>query len=254
MIPSDWEAAILQAGQYFKEARHAVVITGAGISVPSGIPDFRSPESGLWAQNDPMEVASLTAFRHRPEVFFNWLRPLAQKSMNAKPNLAHLALAELEKAGHIRAVITQNIDGLHQQAGSQRVIEVHGSMRTFSCLRCKKSFPFDEISGSFLEDEQIPHCPSCQTVIKPDVILYEEGLEMKTWLEAVRLCERADLLMVIGSSLVVMPVGELPFYSLKNKARFIINTLSPTHLDDVADLLLRCDATTAIPGIASGIL
>src|SRR5512135_2746811 len=119
MISPEVDLAIQAVGALLRSARHAVVLTGAGISTPSGIPDFRSPRTGLWTRDDPMRVASLTAFKYRPEVFFNWLRPLAQKMWKAQPNPAHLALAELEKAGLIKTTITQNIDGLHQQAGSQ---------------------------------------------------------------------------------------------------------------------------------------
>jgi len=126
MNPPDRRQALAMAARMLRESRHAVALTGAGISTPSGIPDFRSAASGLWTQNDPMQVASLTTFRRRPEAFFNWLRPLAEKMWAAQPNPAHTALAQLEQAGLLKAVITQNIDALHQRAGSQTVIELHG--------------------------------------------------------------------------------------------------------------------------------
>ena len=121
--------AIERTADLLCNARHAIALTGAGVSTPSGIPDFRSPGSGMWEQVDPFEVASIIAFRRQPEVFFNWLRPLARLLQEAQPNPAHVALAQLEAAGIVKAVITQNIDGLHQKAGSQCVLEVHGHMR-----------------------------------------------------------------------------------------------------------------------------
>ncbi|MDZ4159682.1 MAG: Sir2 family NAD-dependent protein deacetylase, partial [Anaerolineaceae bacterium] len=133
MIKSDLEHALITACQTLQNARHAIAFTGAGISTPSGIPDFRSQNSGLWSKTDPMEVASLTAFRDRPEAFFNWLRPLTAQIVNAHPNPAHSALVELEKMGVLKATITQNIDGLHQRAGARNVIEVHGSMNNLAC-------------------------------------------------------------------------------------------------------------------------
>lgn len=244
------ESSLRQAAEWFTTARHAVALTGAGISVPSGIPDFRTPESGLWAQSDPMEVASLTAFRRRPEVFYNWLRPLAQKSLQAKPNPAHLGLARLEKTGRLKTVITQNIDGLHQAAGSVNVIEVHGSMRTFTCPHCRQHYPEERFRAVFLDDSSLPRCPNCQEIVKPDIVLYEEMLDTDTLMHAIMECEQADLLLVVGSSLEVMPVGGLPYYSLKNRARFIINTLAPTRMDDRANIILRCDVVQAIPRLA----
>ena len=140
-------AAIEDAAELFRKAKRVVILTGAGISSPSGIPDFRSEGSGLWSRDEPMEVASLTAFRTAPERFFNWFRPLAGYIFSAKPNSAHLALAELEKAGRSLTVVTQNIDGLHQKGGSSHVVELHGTLRTLSCTQCFKQYE----SGPFLE-------------------------------------------------------------------------------------------------------
>jgi NAD-dependent deacetylase len=136
MTESDYTEQIHHAAKLIRNARHAVVLTGAGMSTPSGIPDFRSAGSGLWTQENPMLVASLTAFRSRPDKFFNWLRSLAEPIWNAQPNAAHHALAEIEQAGYLQAVITQNIDGLHQKAGSTNVIELHGSLNKLTCPHC----------------------------------------------------------------------------------------------------------------------
>ncbi len=246
MISAEVNLAVQAVGAFLRSARHAVVLTGAGISTPSGIPDFRSARTGLWTKDDPMQVASLTAFKYRPEVFFNWLRPLAQKMWQAQPNAAHLALAELEKAGLIQATITQNIDGLHQQAGAQKVLELHGSTLTASCRTCRKTYPTEGFRQPFLEGG-IPRCPSCHSILKPDIVLFEENLPIAVWEEARWFCEQADLMLVVGSSLEVVPAAELPYWAVENHARLVINTLSATYLDGQADVLLPYDVTEIMP-------
>src|SRR5512134_3772340 len=134
------QAAIEFAADLFRQARRAVVLTGAGLSTPSGIPDFRSEGTGLWSRDEPLEVASLTTFRTAPERFFHWFQPLAGRIFNARPNPAHLALAEFERSGHLQTIVTQNIDGLHQKAGSKHVIEMHGTLQTLTCTNCFKRF------------------------------------------------------------------------------------------------------------------
>ncbi len=243
-----FEDAIRQAANILRGAKRAVAFTGAGISTPSGIPDFRSSGTGAWVKVDPMRVASMTAFRHHPKDFFDWLRPLAQKSWDANPNPAHQALADLERLGVIRAVITQNIDGLHQRAGSCNVLEVHGSMRTCTCLVCRKSFPFDIFKDVFLNGG-FPTCSHCASIVKPDIVLYEEMLPMDIWEEARRVCQEADVCIVVGSSLEVTPAAGLPYIALQNGARLVINTLSETFLDDQADVLLRFDVARVLPAV-----
>src|SRR5512133_2014492 len=135
-FPPKTQSAIDFAADLFRQAKHAVSLTGAGLSTPSGIPDFRSTGTGLWSHDEPMEVASLSTFRTAPERFYKWFRPLASQIYNAQPNPAHLALARLEKAGRIHSIITQNIDMLHQKAETQTVIEMHGTMQTLTCTQC----------------------------------------------------------------------------------------------------------------------
>lgn len=248
------ELRIQQAGELIRSARFVVALTGAGISTPSGIPDFRSAGSGLWSKSDPMQVASLTAFRLRPKVFFDWLRPLAKAGMEAQPNPAHAALAQLEAAGKLRSVITQNIDGLHQRAGSQRVLEIHGSMETLRCAKCKKVYPAADFWDAFILAEGIPHCPTCTQILKPDVVLYEEMLPERVWIEAEQDTRRADLMIVIGSSLEVGPVNMLPYTALQNGAKLIIITRSATYLDDYADLLLPYEIAETVPAVAAAAL
>jgi NAD-dependent deacetylase len=242
------------ASQLLSNSKSAVVLTGAGISTASGIPDFRSQGTGLWQKDDPFQVASLTAFKYTPEKFFNWLRPLAKNIWQAKPNPAHIALAQLEKAGWIKAIITQNIDGLHQAAGAENVIEVHGSATSLTCLSCQKSYPVSSFVQPFLMAGEMPHCPNCSGLLKPDIILFEEMLPAQAWNQAQQYCENADLILVIGSSLEVTPANSLPIYALDNGAHLIINNFSPTYLDEQADILLPMDIVEAVPKIAQLLL
>ena len=251
MTPTEQTAAVEQAAEYLRTAKYAVALTGAGISTPSGIPDFRSQNNGLWKQNDPMQVASLTAFRTRPQRFFDWLRPLARTMQQAAPNAGHLALAQLEQSGHLKAVITQNIDGLHQKAGSQQVIEIHGSMRTYSCRRCRQHFASDQFYTQYVELGLLPTCPHCAQIVKPDIVLFEEALPADAWENANAHCSQADLILVVGSSLEVYPAAQLPQIAIENGGRLIILTLSATPLDAWADICLPYDIAEVLPQIAA---
>jgi NAD-dependent deacetylase len=245
-----FQAKITRAANLLRNARRVVVFTGAGISTPSGIPDFRSARTGLWEKDDPMQVASLTAFRYHPQRFFDWLHPLAASMWNAEPNPAHQALAALQKAGLVQTIITQNIDGLHQAAGSIDVIELHGSMNTLTCPKCSKQYAGRRFLASFVADKSLPHCPSDGQLLKPDIVLFEEMLPEDAWSQAELACEEANLVVVVGSSLEVWPAGQLPFTAFDHGAKIIINNLTPTGLDAQAEVLLPYDVTEAIPAIA----
>ncbi|GIV66799.1 MAG: NAD-dependent deacylase [Bellilinea sp.] len=243
--------AAQQAAELISKSKWMVVLTGAGISTPSGIPDFRSPNTGLWSRSDPMEVASLSAFQFHPEKFYNWLRPLAREMIKALPNAAHFALAKLEEKGVLKAVITQNIDGLHQKAGSKEVYEVHGSMQRLNCLSCRKNYPLQDFLGLFNSPQDIPRCPNCCAILKPDIVLFEELLPADVWNQAEQTSTKADLFVVIGSALEVTPAAHLPLYALENGARLIINTFSSTYLNSRADLLLPFDVAQIWPEIVA---
>lgn len=249
MISPSEQALIQRAAQLVNSARHAVVLSGAGLSTHSGIPDFRSQGSGLWQKDDPMEVSSLTTFRRNPQRFYNWLRPLAESMWKAQPNPAHIALAQMERYGKLKAVMTQNIDGLHQRAGSQAVLEVHGSLETLSCLVCGKNYPSAEFADLFITRGVLPRCGVCQAVLKPDIVLFEEMLPQRTWRQAERHCQTADVMLVIGSSLQVMPAAHLPAIARQNGARLVLVNFSPTYLDDEAEIILRADLVEAVPAI-----
>lgn len=242
------------AADIIRASKKGVVLTGAGISTPSGIPDFRSPDSGLWSRYDPFEVASLTAFRYRPEDFFRWFHPLALKMHDAMPNPAHVGLAQLEKAGFLQTVITQNIDGLHRRAGSQNVLEVHGSLDTLTCINCYRRVKAREFSAAYYERMEIPHCPDCGGILKPDVILYGEQLPARTWLKAQEASKSCDLMIVAGSSLEVLPVAGLPMRALENGARLILINHTSTYVDVRADVVFNLDVVDIIPRIVAEVM
>jgi len=250
-VPDIVRAQIRQAAYRLFASEHAVALTGAGISTPSGIPDFRSAGSGLWNIIDPMRVASIWAFREDPEAFYRWIKPLAQKLFSARPNPAHLALAELEAAGHLRAVITQNVDLLHQKAGSRRVLELHGHIRTLSCLKCHTSQPSEAYWPRFLSEGTLPRCPRCHAVLKPDVVLFGEMLPHDVLREAQQEALHCDLMLVAGSSLEVMPAADLPSLAHRRGAALIIVNEQPTSLDRYAEFVFHADVTQVLPRLAA---
>jgi NAD-dependent deacetylase len=231
--------------------KQVVVLTGAGISTPSGIPDFRSPGSGLWTRYDPMEVATLSVFRYHPERFFAWFQPMAAGLVQARPNPAHSALARLEQTGYISAIITQNIDSLHQRSGSKNVIEVHGSLETLTCIGCYQKYPASGFLEPYITSGQIPLCPDCNQILKPDAVLFEEQLPVRAWQSAQQACRICRIIMVAGSSLEVMPVAGLPLQALERGARLILINQSSTYLDQRADVILRGDLAEALPELAA---
>jgi NAD-dependent deacetylase len=221
-----------------ESASSAVALTGAGVSVPSGIPDFRTPETGLWANVDPMEVAHIDVFERDPERFWSYYRPRFSSLGDKVPNPAHEALAELERRGLVEGVITQNIDRLHRAAGSENVIEVHGSIETSSCTACGTAFGLDEVEDLF-DQRGVALCSACGGAVKPDVVLFGELLPEEAMRHAVELAESADLMLCVGSSLVVHPVAGLPQLTLDAGGRLAIVTKGETPYDSQAELKLE---------------
>lgn len=246
-------ALLSRATDLILRARHITVLTGAGISTPSGIPDFRSVGSGLWNKVNPFLVASIHGFRIQPQSFFDWIRPLANKLIQAVPNPAHIALAQLEKMGSVKAVITQNIDALHQKAGSQNVIEVHGHIRQATCVQCYHSVPIDSILERFLHERGVPRCERCGGVLKPNVILFGEQLPVAQVNAALREARTCDLMLVAGTSLTVAPVADLPLIARENGADVIVINKEPTPFDKQATLVIHEDLVLALPGIVAQI-
>ena len=254
LFPAPVQAGIEFSAELFRKARRAVILTGAGISTPSGIPDFRSEGNGLWARDEPLEVASLRTFRAHPEKFYEWFRPLASQIFEAIPNAAHRALAELEKAGHIHSILTQNIDMLHQKAGTMHVVELHGTLRTLSCTQCFQQVDSAPYLKPFVEQGILPCCPHCGGLLKPDVILFGEQLPQRAWFEAQRESRTCDLMLVAGSSLEVMPVAGLPMQALDRGAHLVIINNSPTYLNVRADAAIQDNVSDVIPAIAEQVL
>jgi len=240
------EQKIERAAQLVGAARRIVALTGAGISVPSGIPDFRGG-SGLWAGQDPLEVASAYAFATHPDRFFRWIRPLLNQVLAAEPNPAHRALAALERQNRLRAVITQNIDGLHQRAGSREVFELHGHLRSATCVSCGRQAPAEPLLPRVRRGE-VPRC-QCGGVYKPDIILFGDQLPLNLYWLAVEELKRCDLLLIVGTSLEVAPVNEMPQLALDHGAKLIIINTSPTHIDPRANVVLQGNAAEILPRI-----
>ena len=225
-----------------------VALTGAGISVPSGIPDFRSPGTGLWEKVDPMEVAHIDVFRRDPKRFWTYYRPRFGMLSDRQPNPAHAALAELESRGLLDAVITQNIDRLHRRAGSKRLVEVHGTIETSSCLDCHASYTLDVVDSLF-DDEGVARCDDCGGPVKPDVVLFGELLPERAMSEATALATGAEVLLCVGSSLEVYPVAGLPGLTRSAGGSIAIITKGPTPYDAEADVRLEGDVVEELEAL-----
>ncbi len=228
-----------------------VVLTGAGISTESGIPDFRSP-GGLWERFDPLDYGSLDSFRANPARTWEFYGPRFAMLTQAEPNPAHHALAELERAGVVQAVVTQNIDRLHARAGSRDVIEVHGSIQTSSCSRCGAAYELDHVLPA-LERDGVPRCDRCGAVLKPDVVFFGELLPPAAIDRATELAAGAGLLLVVGSSLEVYPVAELPSATLRGGGSLAVVNRGPTAWDRRASLRIEGRAGEVLPAVAAAL-
>lgn len=248
--PAGGEEELAGLAGLVRGARSVVALTGAGISVPSGIPDFRSPRTGLWRNVDPMEVAHIDAFRSDPARFWSFYGERFASLDGKRPNGAHRALAALERAGRLQAVITQNIDMLHRRAGTAELIEVHGSIATCSCLSCPGPVPLAEVRERIAAAaDGVPRCGSCEEPLKPDVVLFGEMLDPLALGRAQRLCEQADLLLCVGSSLEVHPVAGLPLLTASAGGAVAIVTQGPTPLDPLASVRLRGDVVEELQAL-----
>jgi NAD-dependent deacetylase len=227
-----------------RESRPCVVLTGAGVSTESGIPDFRSPD-GLWARFDPYDYGSIESFRENPERVWEFYAPRFSALVEAEPNAAHLALAELERLGFVEAVVTQNIDTLHERAGSRAVVEVHGSIRTCSCPICGEDYPLEWV----LELLPVPRCARCEAVLKPGVVMFGELLPEAELERAFALARGTRLLLAVGSSLEVYPVAGLPLETVEAGGAFAILNRGPTGLDGRAGLRLDAPAGETLAAV-----
>ncbi|HUF37081.1 MAG TPA: NAD-dependent deacylase [Anaerolineales bacterium] len=245
------ETEIRRAAELVYRADRIVAFTGAGLSTASGIPDFRSAEDGLWKTQDPMEVATLSGFRSAPERFYEWARPVAARISAASPNPAHLALRALERPGKHLTVITQNIDDLHNKAGSSRVIELHGNFRTLICTGCRRTHTAADAAEPPLPENGVPRCPDCRCVLKPSAILFGEELPYESWRTAEAACLDCDLMIVAGTSLEVHPAARLPKLAADHLAPLITINATPIPIDHAAAVVLRGRVEAILPAIAA---
>ena len=236
-----------------RESERAVVLTGAGISVPSGIPDFRSPGTGLWANVDPMEVAHIDAWRRDPDRFWSFYGQRFASLVDTRPNRAHEVVAELERRGAVRAVITQNIDRLHRAAGSRRLIEVHGSIEFSRCMDCGERVALERVIELLRAEARAPQCTTCVTPLKPDVVLFGELLPERAMAEAQSLALEADLMLCIGSSLTVHPVAGLPQLTLRSGGRLALVTEGETPYDGYAEVKLEGDVVDELEDLLAAL-
>jgi NAD-dependent deacetylase len=236
-----------------RSSERAVVLTGAGISVPSGIPDFRSPGTGLWENVDPMEVAHIDAWRRDPDRFWSFYGQRFASLTDKVPNEAHYAIAEFERRGLVRGVITQNIDRLHRLAGSERLIEMHGSIEWSICMECRGKLPIDRVIELLAENGGAPECPACGVPLKPDVVLFGELLPERALAEAQALAMDADLMLCVGSSLEVYPVAGLPAMTHGAGGRLVLVTQGPTPYDGDAEVKLDGDVVQELQAVLAAL-
>jgi len=236
-----------KAAEIMVSSKLTLALTGAGVSVESGIPDFRSAE-GLWSKFDPAEYATIEAFRANPQKVWEMLREMEEVVGAAKPNMAHKGMSELEEMGCLHSIITQNIDNLHQAAGSKDVIEYHGNASTLSCLWCGRKYPTEE-----KRNEYLPHC-DCEKILKPDVIFFGEAIPEEAMNRSFNLASSAGALLVVGTSAVVSPVNTIPSIAKRNGASIIEINLEKTHLTNtVTNIFFQGNAGDIIPQLVMAV-
>jgi NAD-dependent deacetylase len=250
--PQD-ETAVSRLADLIRRAGSVVALTGAGISVPSGIPDFRSPGTGLWENVDPMEVAHIDVFRRDPERFWHFYGNRFHTLEDKEPNAAHHALAELERRGHLDAVVTQNIDRLHRKAGTRELVEVHGTIDHSSCLDCSAQHPLAAVRDRLAADPAgVPRC-DCGRPLKPDVVLFGEFLPEEALERAFALAAGADVLLCIGSSLEVYPIAQLPSLTRQSGGDVAIVTQGSTPFDRQAAVRLGGDVVAELEALVAAL-
>jgi NAD-dependent deacetylase len=244
----------LRVAGLLRDSERAVVLTGAGISVPSGIPDFRTPGVGLWENVNPMEVAHIDAWRRDPDRFWGYYAQRFMSLRGKRPNRAHEIVVELERRGLVRAVITQNVDRLHRAAGSVDLVEVHGSIEHSVCMECGGLYTLEQVSAKLEADaSSAPECDACVAPLKPDVVLFGELLPEAALDRAYRLARDADLILCIGSSLEVHPAGGLPQVTLEAGGRVLLVTQGPTPYDRRAEAKLDGDVVAELEAVLAAV-
>jgi len=228
-----------------RQSQRVIIFTGAGVSTESGIPDFRSP-GGVWHKYNPEDFyyQKFISSEESREKYWQMSREFYEPLKKAQPNAAHKAVVELEKMGKLDCVITQNVDNLHQRAGSspEKVIELHGTAVSVSCLTCRKKYPREEIQSWLLSGVRVPKCDSCEGILKPDTVSFGQSMPPKETEESFRRARECDLLIVIGSSLVVQPAASIPLEAKQSGAKLVIINRDPTYHDSYADVVMHGSA------------
>jgi len=235
------ETQIQEAARLILKSSSTVALTGAGVSTKSGIPDFRGPH-GLWTKIDPSKFATIDAFLSDPKGWWETALQLSPIILRAKPNPAHTMLAKLEQMGLLQCLVTQNVDALHQRAGSKRVLEVHGSLLSASCTLCQMQVDRSHLERAIKKRQIPPTCPACGGILKIDAVFFGEGLPREVFAQAVQAARDCQLMLVVGSSLTVYPVDTLPSIASERGASLVIINEEPTPFDDVTDLVIREEA------------
>jgi NAD-dependent deacetylase len=244
------DVSVARAAELLAKARHGIALTGAGVSAESGIPTFRG-EGGLWTRYDPVKVSSIDSFLADPASYWQVSKDRGRIALAAKPNPGHLALAALEAAGHLVAIVTQNTDGLHQDSGARRVVELHGSGRRVQCLECGAVEARSDVQDR-LDVEMPPRCRSCGgTFLKPTVVLFGEPMPGEAVQVANELAGRSDVMLVVGTSLVVYPAAEIPLVAVRAGARMIVVNAEPTPFDRLAEVVIHGRSGEVLPEIVS---
>ncbi len=245
---------IRKAAKLLLNSKSAIVLTGAGISTESGIPDFRG-EGGIWEKYKPEIYGNIQSFLRDPSKFWQMAEDIAPTLFNAEPNPGHYAIADLEKMNIIKAVITQNVDELHQKAGSIIVYEVHGNINRFTCLGCRASYSKEQLLRKLKKEKNIPPvCDYCAAPLKPSVVLFGEDLPNFEKYMSIDLAKKSDIMLIAGSSLLVAPICDLPIFTLRNKGKIIIINDEPTHLDERAEIVINNKTGIVLPLIVEEIV
>jgi NAD-dependent deacetylase len=236
---------LLKAAEIIKKSKNMIALTGAGISVESGIPDFRSA-GGLLDRYDPAIYASINSFIRMPERVWDMIFEMIEVTEGASPNSAHLALAKLESMNYLKCIITQNIDNLHQEAGSKNVIEYHGNAKQLVCLSCSEEYTTDEYENE-LAAKEVPLCKNCEKILKPSVVFFGENIPYNALTESQKFAEAADVVLVVGTSAVVYPAAAIPRTAKSRGASLIEFNLERTELSSFADILIQGSAGKTLP-------
>ncbi|MFX1392132.1 MAG: NAD-dependent deacetylase [Promethearchaeota archaeon] len=243
------EKKISDFANLINESNNIVALTGAGMSTESGIPDFRSPDTGLWTKVDPDEFASIHSYISNTSKNLNFMLEMGITIFKAKPNKGHKALTKLQKLGKLKGVLTQNIDGLHQKAHTKNIVEFHGTVNEAKCLTCNKIYPITTMINQFLKERTSPYCEACNGLLKPNAIFFGEPLESEVLAAADRMIAGCDLLIILGSSLLVYPVAFYPHKALSVGAKLAIINIQETEIDSHSKVVIHEKIGDVLPKV-----